>query len=75
MHFTYPNSDPHTSEASATQAVEAGAPEDEIEITPAMEIAGATRLCESYPEETGSVCTERFMAREVFLAMWRASRK
>lgn len=75
MHLTYPNSDPHTSEVSTAQAEGAGAPADEIEITPAMEIAGATRLCESYPEETGSVCTERFMAREVFLAMWRASRK
>ena len=50
----------------------AGAPEDEIEVTPAMEIAGARILCDNY--DVGPPRLEACVAREVFLAMMRASR-
>jgi hypothetical protein len=40
MHLTYPNSDPHIVTASSVGSGEAGAPEDEIEITPEMMEAG-----------------------------------
>lgn len=61
--------------ASSDRSDGAGAPE--IEITPEMEIAGARFLEEHYPEEFGGMAgdMDRLMARELFLAMWRAIRK
>jgi hypothetical protein len=44
MHLTYLDSDGHKGAVSAAPVVEAGAPEDEIEVTPAMIAAGVACL-------------------------------
>jgi hypothetical protein len=54
--------------ALATDSAEAGAPVDEIEITPAMVEAGAVEVA-SYDPECG---TSRDVAIDVFRAMLRA---
>jgi hypothetical protein len=60
-----------------------GAPKPEaenspdFEITAEMEAAGAAFICDHFPEESGGSFSDidRFMAREFFLTMLRATSK
>lgn len=46
-----------------------------VEITAAMETAGASFLRDHFPEESTGGSTDVFMARELFLTMLRANPK
>jgi hypothetical protein len=70
MHLTYPNSDHHIASASPNDSGEAGAPANEIEVTPAMIAAGVDAFNENYdPEDPEG---ENNIVLRVFSSMWRA---
>jgi hypothetical protein len=58
--------------ASTAHAEEAGAPGDEIEVTPAMIEAGVNVLWESGAIETPMQDFDRDLVRKIFLAMSHA---
>jgi len=69
MHLTYHHDKSHGDHASTDDSVEAGAPGDEIAITPAMIKAGAAVLC-SFETFTAD---EAYWAQEVYSAMRRVA--
>ena len=69
MHLTYPDFDPNILSASSAEYGEAGAPANEIEITPEMIAAGAEVL---YAFETETT-DETYWAIKVYVAMRNAA--
>jgi hypothetical protein len=65
MHLTYPNSDPDIGTVSPADSGEAGAPEDEIEITPGMMEVGVEAF---YGYDPGDMEPERCV-EAIYLAM------
>jgi hypothetical protein len=68
MHLTYRDSKPHTSEVSTAKAEEAGAPEIEIEITPAMMEAGVR----AFEDRDNRVDRPRDVVEDIFMSIMEA---